>query len=63
MQSFYQEVVGRADNIVWMVDFAASWCPPCKRMFPEFKKTAKNLKGFIKFGYVECPEMESICSG
>ena len=61
--SFYRKVVGRPDGEIWFVDFAANWCGPCQRMFPEFKDAAKSLVGRVNFGYVECTEYQGICSG
>jgi thioredoxin-like negative regulator of GroEL len=51
----------RPHEEIWFIDFAASWCRPCNRMFPEFKKAAKMLQGTIKFGHVECPENQALC--
>ena len=51
----------RPHEEIWFIDFAASWCRPCNRMFPEFKSAAKMLQGTIKFGHVECPENQELC--
>ncbi|CBY20690.1 unnamed protein product [Oikopleura dioica] len=56
-----EEIMHRPHEEIWFIDFAANWCRPCNRMFPEFKKAAKMLQGTVKFGHVECPENQALC--
>ena len=58
---FSKEIMHRPHEEIWFIDFAANWCRPCNRMFPEFKKAAKMLQGTVKFGHVECPENQALC--
>ncbi|CAL5336368.1 unnamed protein product [Camellia sinensis] len=39
---------------LWIVEFFAPWCGHCKRLAPEWKKAASNLKGKVKLGHVDC---------
>lgn len=36
-----------------VVDFSASWCPPCKQLHPIFDKVARKYHGKVKFIYVD----------
>lgn len=36
-----------------VVDFSASWCPPCKQLHPIFNKLARKYHGKVKFIYVD----------
>ncbi len=36
-----------------VVDFSASWCPPCKQLHPIFDKVAHKYRGKVKFIYVD----------
>lgn len=59
--TWQSEVIDRDDGVIWFIDFAAHWCGPCQRMFPDFKKVAKMLAGTIRFGHVECPDNKELC--
>lgn len=43
-----------------MVKFYAPWCPPCKVLKPEFEAAAKNLKGRVKFGEIDCDQYKDM---
>jgi thioredoxin 1 len=49
---------GESQPIPVVVDFWATWCPPCKRFSPIFHKAAEKYNGKIKFISVDvdkCP--------
>ena len=51
-QSNFKKLVLDSDD-VWMVEFYAPWCGHCKSLAPEWEKSAKALKGFVKVGAVD----------
>jgi len=36
-----------------VVDFSASWCPPCKQLHPIFNQVARKYHGKVKFIYID----------
>lgn len=46
----------------WLVDFFAPWCPPCRALLPELRKTSKQLVGQLKFGTLDCTIHENLCN-
>lgn len=51
-----------ADNTYVLLDFWATWCPPCKMIAPIFEKLANehsSEKGFV-FGKVDVDEQQEI---
>ncbi|XP_057953059.1 protein disulfide isomerase-like 2-3 [Malania oleifera] len=47
---------------LWLVEFFAPWCGHCKKLAPEWKKAANNLKGKVKLGHVDCDAEKSLMS-
>lgn len=39
-----------------IVDFSATWCPPCKQLKPIFEKLAEEFKGRINFVTIDVDE-------
>lgn len=59
-QNFDNEVIKSKD--LWIVEFFAPWCGHCKKLAPEWKKAANNLKGKVKLGHVDCDAEKSLMS-
>ena len=43
-------------NRPMIVDFSATWCPPCRQLKPIFEKLAEEFKGRIDFVTVDVDE-------
>ncbi|KAJ8471262.1 hypothetical protein OPV22_025605 [Ensete ventricosum] len=59
-QNFDELVIKSKD--LWIVEFFAPWCGHCKKLAPEWKKAANNLKGMVKLGHVDCDAEKSLMS-
>ncbi|KAK8951956.1 Protein disulfide isomerase-like 2-3 [Platanthera zijinensis] len=59
-QNFDNEVIKSKD--LWIVEFFAPWCGHCKKLAPEWKKAANNLKGKVKLGHIDCDAEKSLMS-
>ncbi|KAF8695100.1 hypothetical protein HU200_037709 [Digitaria exilis] len=57
----FDELVVKSKDL-WIVEFFAPWCGHCKKLAPEWKKAAKNLKGQVKLGHVDCDAEKSLMS-
>ncbi|CAK9259751.1 unnamed protein product [Sphagnum jensenii] len=55
----FDKLVIQSDDI-WLVEFFAPWCGHCKKLAPEWKTAAKNLKGKVKLGQVDCDAETSL---
>ncbi|KAI3440912.1 Protein disulfide-isomerase [Psidium guajava] len=59
--SNFDELVLKSKEL-WVVEFFAPWCGHCKKLAPEWKKAANNLKGKVKLGHVDCDAEKSLMS-
>lgn len=59
--SNFDELVLKSKDL-WIVEFFAPWCGHCKKLAPEWKKAANNLKGKVKLGHVDCDSDKSLMS-
>ncbi|XP_019456934.1 PREDICTED: protein disulfide isomerase-like 2-3 [Lupinus angustifolius] len=57
----FDELVLKSKEL-WIVEFFAPWCGHCKKLAPEWKKAANNLKGKAKLGHVDCDAEKSLMS-
>ncbi|KZV44823.1 thioredoxin family protein [Dorcoceras hygrometricum] len=57
----FDELVLKSKEL-WIVEFFAPWCGHCKKLAPEWKKAATNLKGQVKLGHVDCDAEKSLMS-
>ena len=48
--NFKEEVLESKEPV--LVDFWASWCPPCKMVEPTIKELAKDLTGEVKMAKI-----------
>ncbi|KAL5006177.1 hypothetical protein ScPMuIL_017335 [Solemya velum] len=61
--SFDSHVLNRGKDELWLVDFYAPWCGPCRQLEPEWRRVAKKLKDnkFVKVGKVDCQQHSYVC--
>jgi len=57
----FEELVLKSKEL-WIVEFFAPWCGHCKKLAPEWKKAASNLKGKVKLGHVDSDAEKSLMS-
>lgn len=57
----FDELVLKSKDL-WIVEFFAPWCGHCKKLAPEWKKAANQLKGKVKLGHVDCDSEKSLMS-
>lgn len=48
----FESTVLESDEL-WLVEFYAPWCGHCKKLAPEFDKSAKALEGIVRLGAVD----------
>ncbi len=44
-ENFKEEVIAKSKEIPVVVDFFATWCPPCKVLEPTLEKLSKTYEG------------------
>jgi len=60
-ETFRAKVGGKTSEQLWMVDFFAPWCGPCKELMPEWKRLAKSAIGVALVGSVDCTAHNDFC--
>lgn len=45
----------------WFIKFYAPWCPHCQAMAPTWEQLAKNMKGKLNIGEVNCDKEHRLC--
>lgn len=48
------------NNRPMIVDFSATWCPPCRQLKPIFEKLAEDFKGRIDFVTIDVDEQPEL---
>jgi thioredoxin 1 len=59
-ENFAAEVEKTAGAVV--VDFTATWCPPCKMLAPVFERVAGQYEGKAKFYKVDVDESVEVAA-
>jgi len=60
-ETFRSQVGGKTSDQLWLVDFFAPWCGPCRQLAPEWKRLAKSIMGIARVGSVDCQEFSEFC--
>ncbi|KAI9171205.1 hypothetical protein HJFPF1_00686 [Paramyrothecium foliicola] len=45
----------------WFIKFYAPWCPHCQAMAPTWEQLAKNMRGKLNIGEVNCDKERRLC--
>ncbi|KAL4431619.1 hypothetical protein ABPG77_001461 [Micractinium sp. CCAP 211/92] len=56
---FHKQVVDSDD--LWFVEFFAPWCGHCQQLKPAWTDLARQLKGRVKVGAVDCTQHKQTC--
>jgi thioredoxin 1 len=59
-ENFKKEVLEETKPV--LVDFYATWCPPCQALHPIFETLAEKHQEKIKFGRLDIGEAEEVAS-
>lgn len=61
--NFEKNVLQRASNEIWVVDFFAPWCGPCQQLAPEWRKLSKMFKSHenVHIAEVNCKKYRRLC--
>ncbi|MDD4353884.1 MAG: thioredoxin [Candidatus Nanoarchaeia archaeon] len=57
--NFNKEVIEKSKTMPVLVDFWATWCPPCKMLGPIIEEISKEMKSIIvaKADTANCPKI------
>ncbi|KFA67717.1 hypothetical protein S40285_00964 [Stachybotrys chlorohalonatus IBT 40285] len=58
-ESFQKLVTTTQDP--WFIKFYAPWCPHCQAMGPTWEQLAKNMRGKLNIGEVNCDKESRLC--
>lgn len=61
-EQFKTEIIEASKTQPVIVDFYATWCPPCKQLTPVFEKVSNQYKEKIKFIKVDIDQGKSIAN-
>ena len=56
----FTEIQSTVGGLLLIIDFTASWCPPCQMIKPHFEQMAKEFKGKAVFVKVDVDEMSQL---
>ena len=59
--SNFDSVLRKSDSL-WLIEFYAPWCGHCKKLEPQWNMAAKELRGKVKLGKVDCTVHKKIAS-
>ncbi|MEV7550461.1 thioredoxin domain-containing protein [Amycolatopsis sp. NPDC089917] len=58
----YQEVMNTSKQKLVIMDFGATWCPPCRQMKPVIEKIAAEYGGKFLLGEVDVDQSKDLSS-
>lgn len=50
----------KSDKTIVLVDFYATWCPPCQRLAPVLEQMAKEFKGKVRIMKVDVDQEKAL---
>ena len=59
MDTFHSQVTSTLDP--WFIKFYAPWCPHCQKMAPNWAEMAKEMRGKLNIGEVNCDIEGRLC--